>query len=66
MLIDEILTLKEAEERWQLSAGLLRQRIRGYSKIFNPGEIRKSGGTWLITSDAMERLYGKEPNEGKQ
>ncbi|MDU2418316.1 helix-turn-helix domain-containing protein [Negativicoccus succinicivorans] len=61
MLIDQVLTAKEAEERWKLSEGLIRQRARKFPKAFNPGEIRKSGGTWLITLDAMERLYGKEP-----
>lgn len=60
MLIDEILTAKEAEIRWGLSDGLIRQRARKTPEIFNPGEIRKSSHTWLITTDAMERLYGKE------
>jgi hypothetical protein len=31
---------------------------------FLPGEIRKSGGTWLVTEEAMRRLYG-EPKGGE-
>lgn len=63
MMIDEVLTAREAEERWKLSDGLIRQRIRKYPQVFRAGDVRKSSHTWLITRDTMERLYGKEPKE---
>ncbi len=57
-MLDKVYTLKEAAKLWGLSSpDLIRQKIaRGR---FTSAEVRKSADTWLITYDAMIRLYGE-------
>ncbi|MDU2418285.1 helix-turn-helix domain-containing protein [Negativicoccus succinicivorans] len=63
MLIDEVLTAKEAEDRWKLASGQIRQLIFQTPDRFIKGEVRKSSSIWLITRDAMVRHFGKEPEQ---
>lgn len=52
----QILTFSEAGELWGLADSTLRvARLEGR---FRDDEIKKSGGTWLVTRQAMERMYG--------
>lgn len=52
---DEIMSIYEAAHLWNLDTSTIRYAIaRGN---FHDDEIRKSGGTWLITKPAMERVY---------
>lgn len=54
-LIDEVLTFAEATELYNLSKATLRKSYE-YGR-FKEQEIKKSGGTWLVTISAVERLY---------
>jgi len=54
---NEWITLAEAALRWNRADSTLRNAIR--RRRFLPDEVRKSGGTWLVRTSAMERLYGK-------
>lgn len=54
--IEDVLTLKEAENLWMKDRTTLTKNIKCGKYL--PGEIRKSKGTWLITAFAMRRLYG--------
>lgn len=59
--LEDIMTAKEAAERWGVAPITIRQACSGYKKSpprFTETEARKSGGTWLVTRAAMERLYG--------
>lgn len=57
-MLNNIYTLKEAAELWGISSpDLLRQKIA--RNRFTSDEVRKSGDTWLITKDAMVRVYGE-------
>ncbi|WP_018249859.1 helix-turn-helix domain-containing protein [Orenia marismortui] len=58
-IIDEVLTISEAAEKYNKSTSTLRRNFdRGVS--FKHGvDIRKSGSTWLVTKAAMEREYGE-------
>ena len=59
--LDDIMTTQEAAERWNVTADSLKQNCRGRVKNgFKEGEFKKSGKNWLVTSQGMERLYGKE------
>lgn len=60
--LESVLTFAEATKRWGLGHSTLREAAK--HNRFMPGEIRKSGGTWLVTEKAMRRLYG-EPKGGK-
>lgn len=55
--LNKVYTLKEAAQLWGLSSpDLLRQKIS--RNRFTSDEVRKSADTWLITHDAMVRMYG--------
>lgn len=61
MKLNDVMTLQEASKRWNVTADALKQNCRGRVKNgFKPGEYRKSGKNWLVTRQAMERLYGEE------
>lgn len=57
------MTFSEASKLWGLSDSTLRKAK--HDGRFEDGEIRQSGGVWLVTRKAMERLYGelKSPRE---
>ena len=55
--LEQVLTFAEATKHWGLGHSTLREAAK-YNR-FLPGEIRKSGGTWLVTEKAMRRLYGE-------
>lgn len=60
MEISDVLTVSEAANLYQLNESTLTRactRQKGYPPRFKEGEFRKSGKIWLITRDAMERLY---------
>ena len=60
-LLESILTFAEASENYNIAASTLRHRQR--DGRFEPGDTRKSGNTWLVTCEAMKRLYGEASSE---
>ena len=59
--LNKVYTFQEAAKLWGLGESTLRSRAsRGE---FLPDEIRKSGKVWLITDEAMERIYGSQKYE---
>ena len=58
-MINEILTAVEAAALWGLEASTIKRACQ--QGRFAPEEARKSEGTWLVTKEGMERLYGKKP-----
>ena len=62
-LIEQVLTFAEAESLYGLSTGALRKYVSYNLKNggrFTEGiDYRKSGKTWLITKEAMDRVYKK-------
>lgn len=61
--IEKVLTFAEAEEQYGLAKGTLRKYLyqteKDKQRIKEGIDYRKSGKTWLITKDAMERIYKK-------
>lgn len=57
--INEIMTFAEATERWGLADSTLRKLITT-NKLIEGFDYRKSGKVWLITKDAMIKIYGEE------
>lgn len=58
MFLYEVVTANEIEEMFSLPTGSVRRDIsRGK---FRKSEIRKSGGTWLITAREARRVYTGE------
>ena len=63
--IDEVMTTKEAAQRWGKVQAVIQQNCLGQKGLpprFTEDECRKSGGTSLVTKSGMIRLYG-EPVE---
>jgi len=54
--IEEVLTFSEAAEMYNIYKTTLRKNV-DYGR-YEKGEVRQSQGVWLITLDALERLYG--------
>lgn len=62
-LIYEVMTLSEASQKWNIPQITLKKACagqKGYPPRFTFDECRKSGSTWLVTRQGMERLYGKK------
>lgn len=53
----EVLTFAEAAEIWGIDPSTLRHRIAS-GDLCESLDYRKSGKVWLISKNAMERLYG--------
>ena len=58
--LDDVMTFAEASKKYYVEASTLRNRQR--DGRFQDGDTRKSGGTWLVTYEAMRRLYGEQKN----
>lgn len=61
MTINDVMTFKEASENWNKKDNTLRMMVRT-NKLSEGVDYRKSGNTWIITREAMEKLYGEEKN----
>lgn len=61
MTINDVMTFKEAAEKWNKKDNTLRMMVRT-DRLIEGVDYRKSGNTWIITRNAMEKLYGKEKN----
>ncbi|SHJ27226.1 hypothetical protein SAMN02745163_01628 [Clostridium cavendishii DSM 21758] len=59
--LDLVMTLSEASEKWGFSNGATIRKAIEREK-FKSYEIKRSGNVWLITYDAMNRVFG-EPNK---
>ena len=61
-MLNDVMTLEEAAERWEKSTDSLRQACisrNGKPPRFEIGvEARQSKRIWLVTRQGMERLYG--------
>ena len=64
MEFEDVMTSAEAAERWGISPVTVKQACSGQRNTpprFTSDECRKSKGTWLVSRQGMERLYGEEP-----
>ena len=73
--IDNYMTVKEAAYRWDVELRTLRERLngkrrpnaikeeidRGLIKYFKTPDAKH--GEWIISREAMEKWYGKEPKK---
>ena len=59
-MINEVLTITEASQIFEKEVSTLRRNF-AVNVSFKIGvDCRKSGSTWLVTREAMERVYGKK------
>lgn len=57
--INNILTFTEAAEKWNIDSSTLRKLVNT-DKLIKDVDYRKSGNVWLITKEAMKKVYGEE------
>lgn len=58
----DVMTFSEASEKWGLSDSTLRKLVTT-DKLKEGIDYRKSGNVWIITTEAMENVYGEPKNE---
>lgn len=56
--IEDIMTLTEAAAKWRLADGATIRKAIERGK-FDELDVKRSGRTWLISYQAMERVFGK-------
>jgi hypothetical protein len=61
MTINDIFTAPEAAQLWGLDASTVKKACQ--VGRFTTDEARKSGGTWMITREGMNRAYGNKNKE---
>ncbi|MCF0163165.1 MAG: hypothetical protein HUJ88_11400 [Fusobacterium necrophorum] len=58
-MINEILTIAEASKLWNKEVSTLRRNFMANASFKLGVDCRKSGSTWLVTKEAMIRVYGE-------
>lgn len=61
-VFDNLLSFKEASQLWNLDDSTLRKAVAN-GKLVDGQDVKKFGKQWIITIEAMERIYGKQPNK---
>ena len=61
-VFDDLLSFKEASQLWNLDDSTLRKAVAN-GKLVDGQDVKKFGKQWIITVEAMERIYGKKPNK---
>lgn len=67
-VIEKVMTLAEASVRWGVPVTTLKSAClgqKGLAPRFSHEECRKSGRTWLVTVEGMNRLYAKEDEKNE-
>jgi hypothetical protein len=57
VMINVVMTFAEASEKWELDDSTLRKLVTT-NKLAEGTDYRKSGKVWLITKEAMIKVYG--------
>ena len=60
-MLNDVMTATEAAKRWGLYRRTITNACAGQKDLpprLKSDECRKSEGTWLVTRQGMERLYG--------
>lgn len=63
MLINDVLTITEAGSLWNKGVSTLRRNFMANASFKLNVDCRKSASTWLVTKEAMLRVYGEPKNE---
>jgi hypothetical protein len=61
-VFDMLLSFKEASQLWNLDDSTLRKAVAS-GKLVDGQDVKKFGKQWVITIEAMEKNYGKQPNQ---
>jgi hypothetical protein len=53
----DLLSFREAAELWNIDDSTLRKAVAS-GKLVDGEDVKKFGKQWIITKEAMERLFG--------
>lgn len=62
-IFDNLMSLKNASIKWKIDDSVLRRAISS-NKLVENVDVKKFGKQWVVTRQAMERVYGYIPNSG--
>ena len=57
---DGLLSFRDAADQWHIDDSTLRKAVNS-GKIIENKDAKKFGKQWIITAEAMERIFGKRP-----
>ena len=57
---DGLLSFRDAANQWHIDDSTLRKAVNS-GKIIENKDAKKFGKQWIITAEAMERIFGKRP-----
>lgn len=57
---DSLMSFKEAADLWGIDDSTLRKAVTS-GKIIEGKDAKKFGKQWIITTEAMERIFGRRP-----
>ncbi|MDE6849579.1 MAG: hypothetical protein K2O29_08075 [Ruminococcus sp.] len=57
-----MLPFREASEKWNLDDSTLRKAVKN-GRLVDGKDVKKFGKQWIVTVNAMERVYGKMPEK---
>lgn len=61
MDLNDVYTLSEAAQAWDISSTNLRNSLNRYGRFdqqIKKGTVKKSCGTWIVTGQAMKEVFG--------
>lgn len=68
-ILNQVMGIKEAAERWSIPHDTLKSRIKKlsddlptYTTYIDRGFVKRTNKTWLLTTDLMLEWYGTEPS----
>lgn len=64
--LQKVYTLQEAAEKWDVEPRWrVKNAMGGYrrKRLFKDGDVKKSGNHWLVTEEAMNRVFGEDSQE---
>lgn len=62
---DRLIAFGDATDLWGLNESTLRKAV-AYRKLVDGVDVKKFGKQWVVTTDAMEREYGRPPEHPKR
>ena len=64
-MFDNLISLKDASVMWKIDDSVLRRAISS-NKLVENVDVKKFGKQWVVTRQAMERVYGYIPSGGDE
>lgn len=61
-VFDNLLSFKDASIKWEIDDSTLRKAVAN-GKLVDGIDAKKFGKQWIVTVEAMKKLYGEPPKK---